>query len=130
MKVLIRYFFKTLRLLLGPLLLLWEFIARPRAVERTAQEQARVDAQCRNLALYEFKTCPFCIRVRREMRRLALSIERRDAQHDPQHRAALLQGGGVIKVPCLQITDSQGKSQWLYESVAINAYLHKLAVAG
>lgn len=56
---------------------------------------------------------PFCIKVRQEMRRLSLDIELRDAKNDPQHRAALLQGGGTVKVPCLRITDARGNSQWM-----------------
>jgi glutathione S-transferase len=47
-----------------------------------------------------------------------------DVQKQPQHRAALLQGGGRVKVPCLKITDAQGKVEWMYESAVINQYLH------
>ena len=59
------------------------------------------------------------------MHGLSLNIALRDAQNDPQHRAALLQGGGKIKVPCLKITDEGGDSQWLYESTAIIQYLRQ-----
>ncbi len=57
------------------------------------------------------------------MHRLSLNIERRDAQKEGEHRAALVQGFGQPKVPCLKITDTAGNSQWLVESAAINAYL-------
>ncbi len=125
MKWAIRIFFRTLRIVLIPFVLLWELVTTPKGIVRTAQEQQRIDEQTRGLALYQFKTCPFCIKVRREIRRLSLNIELRDAQHDEQHRSALLQGGGSVQVPCLRITDEQGNSQWMYESSAINAYLHK-----
>jgi len=92
---------------------------------RDAGVQQKVDLECRNLALYQFKTCPFCIKVRREINRLSLPIELRDAQKNQQNRAASLQGGGQVKVPCLQIKDEQGNVQWLYESTAINQYLHQ-----
>lgn len=123
MKTIVRTFFKTLRLVLGPFVLLWEWLRRPRGVVREPAAQAMVNLQCASLALYQYTTCPFCIKVRQEMRRLSLPIERRDAQKNPAHRQALLQGGGAAKVPCLKITDAAGQSQWLYDSAAIIDYL-------
>ncbi|MBS3998465.1 MAG: glutathione S-transferase N-terminal domain-containing protein [Hydrogenophaga sp.] len=120
---LVRSFFKTVRVLLGPVLLGWERLSRPRGVVREPAQQQLVNMQCRSLALYQYRTCPFCMKVRQNMRRLSLDIELRDAQHDATHRAALVAGGGKAKVPCLKITDASGKSQWLYDSDAINAYL-------
>jgi glutaredoxin len=125
MKWTIRIFFRTLRIALIPFMLLWERMTTPKGIVRPAQEQQRVDEQTSNMVLYQFKTCPFCIKVRREINRLSLNIELRDAQHDEQHRAALTQGGGRAQVPCLRISDTQGNSQWMYESSAINAYLHE-----
>ena len=101
----------------------WEVASRPKGVVRAPAQQAEIDAQCSSLALYQFKTCPFCIKVRKEMHRLSLNIERRDAQKEGEHRAALVDGLGQPKVPCLKITDSAGMSRWLVESAAINAYL-------
>jgi len=123
MKPLIRLFFRTLRTLLGPLMLLKEWLSRPAALQRSSEQQREVDRQCQDLALYQFKTCPFCIKVRQEMHRLSLPIARRDAQHDAGHRQTLLQGSGGTKVPCLQITDASGGVQWLSESSAIRDYL-------
>ena len=45
-----------------------------------------------------------------------------DAKNDAEHRQALEQQGGRIKVPCLRIEEN-GQSTWLYESKAIIAYL-------
>lgn len=123
MKTLIRAFFRTLRTVLGPFMLLKERLTQPRGVVREPSAQTTVNLQCQNLALYQFKTCPFCIKVRQEMRRLSLPIEQRDAQHNAAHRSELQQGGGSVKVPCLKITDAAGQSQWLYDSAAIVAYL-------
>ncbi|MCV2357348.1 glutathione S-transferase N-terminal domain-containing protein, partial [Paucibacter sp. B2R-40] len=119
MKPLIRLFFRTLRLLLGPVLLLKERLTRPAPMQRSAEAQLEVDRQCASLTLYQFKTCPFCIKVRQEIQALALPIVRLDAQHDEPNRAALLQGSGATKVPCLKITDAKGSVQWLSESGAI-----------
>lgn len=123
MKTVVRLFFKTLRAVLGPVLLLKESLTRPQGVKRPRAAQAAVDQQCQSLALYQFQTCPFCIKVRQEMRRLSLNIAHLDAQSEGPHRQALLQGGGQTKVPCLKITDASGNSQWLYESEKIVAYL-------
>ena len=123
MTSLVRTFFKTLRVVLGPVMLLKERLTQPKGVVREPSAQTTVNMQCQNLALYQFQTCPFCMKVRQEMRRLSLPIEHRDAQHDTAHRTALLHGGGAIKVPCLKISDGSGKSQWLYDSKAIVAYL-------
>ena len=123
MKPLIRLFFKTLRLVLTPFMLAWFWLTRPKGIVRPAAEQQAVDARTRNLALYHYPTCPFCLKTRRVTRRLSLNIELRDAQHDAGHRAALIAGGGKPQVPCLLITDAQGKPTWLYESSDINAWL-------
>ena len=123
MKILIRYFFRTLRIVLGPFMLLKEALTKPKGVARTAAEQAAVDAQCQTLALYQFKTCPFCIKTRKEIDRLSLNIKRIDAQHEGADRQALLAGTGLTKVPCLRIVDAAGQSQWMPDSDKIIAYL-------
>ena len=125
MKYFVRFFFKTLRIVLGPVMLLKEALTRPQGMVRSTAGQDSVDQSCRALALYQYKTCPFCIKVRQEMRRLSLHIERRDAQHNQQNRAALVQGLGQPKVPCLKITDPSGTVQWLSESTAIIDYLRR-----
>jgi glutaredoxin len=123
MKTVIRAFFKTLRVVIGPFMLLGEYLARPKGLYRPPEIQGQVDQQCRDLVLYQYKTCPFCIKVRQEMRRLSLNVKGLDAQHEGENRSALLNGGGKAKVPCLKITDQTGKTEWLYESGEIITYL-------
>jgi glutaredoxin len=123
MKTVIRAFFRTLRTVLGPFMLLKERLTQPSGLQREPAAQADVSRQCQSLALYQFSTCPFCIKVRQEMRRLSLPIEKRDAQHHSAHRDELLQGSGASNVPCLKITDSHGQIQWLQDSAAIVSYL-------
>lgn len=124
MRILIRYFFRGLRLVLTPIVLVAEKLTTPSAIARSEEDQARVDAICKTLALYQFKACPFCIRVRKEISRLGLNIELRDAQHVDVHRKALEVGGGAIKVPCLLIGEDGENKEWLYESKAIIAWLN------
>ena len=123
MKTFIRFFFRSLRTGLGPVKLLKEKLTQPKGVSRPPATQQKVDQQCKSLTLYQYQTCPFCIKVRQEMSRLSLNIQRIDAQHDGPDRQALLKGGGQTKVPCLKITDKAGKTQWLYDSEKIIAYL-------
>ena len=125
MKPVIRAFFKTMRLVLGPFMLLKERLTQPRGVQRESAAQAEVERQCERLALYQFSTCPFCIKVRQEMRRLSLPIDKRDAQHNSTHRDALQQGSGATKVPCLKITEANGQTRWLQDSTTIVAYLRE-----
>ena len=124
MNWLMRTFFKTLRVIMGPFLLIKERLQAPVGLVRSPEAQQAVDQQCHELALYQFRTCPFCIKVRQEMRRLSLNIELRDAQHDASHRNSLKQGGGKTAVPCLRIHE-KGHNRWLYESSDIIAYLRE-----
>jgi glutaredoxin len=127
MKWIIRLFFRTLRRILGPFMLLTEKLTTPKGVIRPEATQHQLDEITRHLSVYQFKTCPFCMKVRREIKRQSLKIELRDAQHDQQNREALLQGGGRVKVPCLRVPQADGSSTWIYESDEIIAYLRQLA---
>lgn len=123
MKKFVRLFFKTLRVVLGPVMLFKEKLTRPKGLTRPQPAQEKVDRQCQSLVLYQYKTCPFSIKVRQEISRLSLKIKRIDAQQEGCDRQELLQRGGQAKVPCLKITDHSGNSQWLYDSEKIVAYL-------
>lgn len=129
MKWIIRLFFRTIRRIIGPIMLLIDKLTTPKGVKRPPEIQQQLDQTTAQLALYQFKTCPFCMKVRREIKRLSLNIELRDAQHDGHHREQLLQGGGQVKVPCLRINQNEGKDTWLYESDSVIQYLRELAAA-
>ncbi len=120
-----KLFFKLLRAILGPVLLLKESLTRPQGVVRLTAEQSRVDAACKKLSLYQFNTCPFCMKVRQEMRRLSLNIDLLDARNSEENRQTLLTQGGSPKVPCLKIIGEDGSTRWLYESADIIAYLRQ-----
>ncbi len=109
---------------LGRLIVLISALTCPKPMERSPEDQKRVDEAAMNLALYQFYACPFCVKTRRAIRRLNLPIEMRDAQNDPTHRQALLEGGGKIQVPCLRI-EEDGETTWLYESSKIISYLEQ-----
>ena len=125
MKFIIRSFFQFIRLLLGPVILLGDLVTTPKGITRPDLEQDEVNEITKGLMLYQFRTCPFCIKVRRAMKRLSLNVEIRDAQRNMENRQELLVGGGLIKVPCLKITEDNGEVRWMYESDDIIAYLKK-----
>ncbi|MBA5760915.1 glutathione S-transferase N-terminal domain-containing protein [Vibrio sp. 404] len=115
---------KVIRWILGRIILLLDFVFSPRGVKRTAEDQHVVDQQSAQLALYQFDACPFCVKVRRSMKRQSIKVELKDAKNNPQHRAELESGGGRVKVPCLRIEKEDGV-EWMYESSDIVAYLEK-----
>ena len=125
MKLLIRYFFKAVHAIVGPILLALDWLTSPRGIQRSPTHQQQIDEQTQTLVMYQFLTCPFCIKTRRAIRRLALNIETRDALGHAPSRQQLLEGGGQIKVPCLRITDAEGRHEWMYESSDIIRYLQK-----
>ena len=114
-----------IRWLIGSLILFFDWLFTPRGVKRDPAEQNQIDQQTAKLSLYQFKACPFCVKVRRAMKRQTLSIKTLDAKRCPNARQELLENGGKVKVPCLKIEDDQGKTEWLYESSAIISYLNQ-----
>lgn len=123
MRVVVRYFFRTVRVILTPVMLVSEKLSTPKPISRSPEVQAGLDKDCEKLALYQLRACPFCIRVRKQMARLGLKVEKRDARDNDEHRSRLESEGGRIKVPCLLIERDDGEREWLYESDAINAWL-------
>ena len=118
-----------IRWILGILILSINWLTAPRGVKRDADAQAAIDEETGKLALYQYKACPFCVKVRRQIKRQSLNIETWDVKRQENARAQLLAGGGLLKVPCLRIEDDQGKSQWMYESSDIINYLEGRFVA-
>ena len=125
MRLFFKYFFKTAQYIIGPIMLLGDKLTTPRGIVRSPEDQQQIDASTKNLVLYEFRMCPFCIKARRAIKRLSLNIERRDAMRQQSSREELLAGGGNVKVPCLKITDDSGDATWMYESSDIIAYLQE-----
>ena len=113
----------VVRAILGALILLLNWVFTPKSVKREASEQTDIDVQTAQLALYQYKACPFCVKVRRTIKRNGLTIETRDAKRSEQFKAELEQGGGQLKVPCLRIQEDNGDVRWMYESNDIVDYL-------
>jgi glutaredoxin len=116
---------KIIRWFLGNLILFLNFVFTPKSIKRSEADQSRINGEIRKLKLYQFKACPFCVKVRRAMKRLNLEIETREAKHEGTNRAELIAGGGKAQVPCLRIESDDGSVQWMYESKTIIEYLQK-----
>ena len=114
-----------IRKFLGALILFFNWIFTPKSLKREQDEQNEIDEKTTKLKLYQFKACPFCVKVRRAMKRMSLSIETRDAKNNDQYRKELESQGGAIKVPCLRIENEKGDFTWMYESSDIITYLEK-----
>ena len=114
---------QLIRLILGKLILLLNWLFTPSSIRRDPAMQASIDQETALLTLYQYRACPFCVKVRRAMKRHALYIETRDVKRNEAARLELLAGGGALKVPCLRIETEQGPVEWLYESTDIIHYL-------
>ena len=112
-----------IRLILGKLILLLNWVFTPRTITRDPAQQALIDGQTANLTLYQYQACPFCVKVRRAMKRQGLKIETREVKRNDAAREELLAGGGDLKVPCLRIAKGERGDQWMYESSEIINYL-------
>jgi glutaredoxin len=120
-----KYLFRIIRWPLGQLVIFADWITRPSPPEISAERRAELDAQTANMKMYQFGQCPFCVRTRRNIRRLGLDIELRDARNDPRWNRELIDGGGRYQVPCLRLLNADGSSEWIYGSKTIIQYLHQ-----
>jgi glutaredoxin len=112
-----------IRWFLRKLILTANALFPPKTVTRTPEEQAKIDKLASNLILYQFEACPFCVKVRRALKRLGMNVELRDAKQGTPGSDELLKGGGKIQTPCLKIREADGSIRWLYESTDIIQYL-------
>lgn len=114
-----------IRRILGTLILTLNWLFTPRGVKRDAVTQAAIDSQTAGLTLYQYKACPFCVKVRRALKRQSLAIETRDIKRCEAAKEQLLTGAGDLKVPCLKIEGDGGEVTWMVESGTIIGYLEE-----
>ena len=113
-----------IRWLLGRIILLVDFLTSPKKPNLTAQQQQSIAEQVSNLSLYQLAACPFCVKVRRALKRQGIELPIVDikANHGAP-REELVQGGGKATVPCLRIDNGSDGVTWMYESKDIINYL-------
>lgn len=115
---------RIIRWLLGVVILFFDWVFTPRGIKRTQEAQATINQQTEKLALYQYKACPFCVKVRRAMKRQSLLINTHDPRQSSTSHDELMSGGGKLKVPCLRIEEDNGETRWMYESADIINYLN------
>ena len=113
----------VLRWIIGRIILLLDFLFSPKKPKRTANLQQEIDQSTAHLSLYQLPACPFCVKVRRAMKRNGLNIELKNINKDKSLNNELVEQGGKRKVPCLKIVDQNDSAKWLYESSDIVNYL-------
>lgn len=118
-----KYIFRLLRWPLGQLVIFFDWITRPELPVISPEKRAELDAMTSTMKLYQFNQCPFCVKTRRNIRRLGLNIETRDARNDPQWNSELINQGGIYQVPCLRVVKEDGSIDWIYESDNIIEFL-------
>ena len=85
---------KIVRWILGRIILILDALTSPTPLVREAAQQKVVDESTASMSMYQFETCPFCVKVRRELKRHSLHIELRDAKNDAELKAELEREGG------------------------------------
>ena len=114
---------KVIRLILGYIILLVDYVTRPNPIIRDKGVQKKLNNKTLNMSLYQFRLCPFCVKVRRNIRKYSLNIEIKDAKNNKKNREDLYKIGGKFKVPCLRIKKNKENDLWLYESKDIINFL-------
>lgn len=115
---------QIIRWILGRIILFFNWVFTPKSIKRDAELQAEIDKKMANLALYQYPACPFCVKVRRSMKRNNLKIKTVNAKACETSKQELETGGGKLKVPCLRIEQEDGNVSWMYESSDIINYLN------
>jgi len=115
------------RWIIGRIILLLNFIFSPNGPKRAPELQAEIDTSTQHLSLYQLPACPFCVKVRRAIKRDGLNIELRNINQNENYREELIKEGGKRTVPCLRIIDENKEVTWLYESKDVVSYLQQFA---
>ena len=103
---------QIIRFILGRIILFLDWLTSPRPNKISRTELDAIQNKVKNMTIYEFRACPFCVRVRRFMKKNNIIINTKDARRSKVFAQELIDGGGKLQVPCLKIGDSNN-SEWL-----------------
>ena len=115
----------VIRWIVGRIILFFDFVFSPKSPQRSEQQQSVVDQSVQNFQLYQLPACPFCVKVRRAMKRNGININLRNINDDTQYKEELIAQGGKRTVPCLRIENDDDSITWMYESKAIIKFLEQ-----
>ena len=112
-----------IRWILGSLILFLNWVFSPKSIKRDLIMQKEIDQQFAGFTLFHYPACPFCVKVRRVMKKYNLSFKLVDPRNCETDMQDLMKGGGKLKVPCLKIQSNNESIIWMYESSSIISYL-------
>ncbi|MDC0457089.1 glutaredoxin [Alphaproteobacteria bacterium] len=115
---------KVIRWILGRVIILLDFIFTPKSKLRDNSSQDSVNKITSSYKLYQYHACPFCIKVRRFLKRESINITLINAKKDV-FKKHLIQNGGILKVPCLRVQSKKNHVKWIYESNEIIDFISK-----
>ena len=119
---------KWIRAVLRVLILSYDRIFVPKVlIKRSPTEQMNLNSKLQDWCLYQLEACPFCVKVRRQMKRLSIEIPLKNVNRDALAQQELMEHGKIDQVPCLKYRDETGEFHWLYESSEINQFLLRLS---
>ena len=106
---------KVIRWTLGRIIILLDLIFSPKPKLRDKASQDLVNIITNSYKLYQYYACPFCVKVRRFLRKESINIELIDAKNQI-YKKQLIENGGKLKVPCLRVESKKNQVKWIYES--------------
>jgi glutaredoxin len=112
-----------IRWILGSLILFLNWVFSPKSIVRNSVLQKEIDQQFSGFTLFHYPACPFCVKVRRVMKKYNLSFKLVDPRNSETEMQDLMKGGGKLKVPCLRIEKNNESTIWMYESSSIISFL-------
>ncbi|MGB1199012.1 MAG: glutaredoxin family protein [Thalassotalea sp.] len=117
-----------IRWIIGRIILVLNFIFSPSSPKLTPAQKEKLTADLAHLSLYQLPACPFCVKVRRAMKRNGFVVDLKNINQQAIYQDELIAQGGKRKVPCLRIANENGEDKWLYESSDIVEYLTQFSV--
>ena len=115
---------KLIRWVLGKIILFLDVLFSPKVLSRDSFNQTKINKVTSSYKLYQYNACPFCVKVRRFIKRESLEIDIVDAKKQI-YKQELIKNGGKQKVPCLKVKFKNNKVRWIYESKDIIDFISK-----
>ena len=71
-----------IRFILGRIILFLDWMTSPKPIPVSPEKIKFIQEKVKDMEIYEFKACPFCVRVRRFMKKNNISIKIKDARRN------------------------------------------------
>ena len=91
-----------IRWFVGRVILLINFLFSPRSPQHSSELNAKLNDALLGMLLYQYPACPFCVKVRRAMKRSGIQLPLIDAKRDPVARQTLEQEASDGTMPKIE----------------------------